>query len=617
MRRPRWLRRGLYELERVWARGPMIQICLLLLLLCCLALAGGCLIHLIYPIQGDLGQSIWWAFLHLTDTGYMGGDKDSFERIVSIVLTLTGALLFVGGVVAILTNWLDRQMARLAAGLTPVAEEGHLLLLGSNPGISDLISECISAALQRWPHGPLPNVVVLCEEPVELNVPAPLCKKVRLVSRTGSTSQIEHLERADFTRARTILVLSSRGQRGPGPSDLHVLKALVALRTHLPPGGPRVVLDLSYPSSARLIPSLAGTLQTEVLSSLDLVGRLFFQCLRHPGISQAYRQLFSDAVGQSILLYACPPGRAGQRLGRLRQLIGGAIVIGVLSQGKASLLAWDELVLSGDELILVASNLQDVEFLDPTQADEPAFGRPSPEHPRPTMRLLVVGFNEGLLALLRECSSQTAEVVAVTLMAGLTPDQKSSLESVIPPQFEFELVQSNLRQAEDLNRLPKCSFDRVLLLAENHPDPAVADAETALRYALLLERESRFVVELHQESNAPLFGPSHDVITTDQMMNHMLAQIALKPDFKDLYQELLSPQGFQLRLLRLSELWQSGPRPVRSSWGSLKERLFEMGWLALGIELAQLTLNPPLNQDFALNSMTRLLVLSPAVRKTD
>ena len=298
----------------------------------------------------------------------------------------------------------------------------------------------------------------------------------------------------------------------------------------------------------------------------------------------------------------------------MRQLVGGAIVLGVLSQGRISLLAWSETLLSGDQLIVVANQLKDIQLLDATTIADVAFGKASPEKPKPNLRILAVGYNEGLLALLREWGAQPGEPVCLTLMTGLTPEQNTALESVLPEHVAFQSVPVSLRQAEDLRRLPEASFDRVLLLAENHPDPAVADAETALRYALLLERESRFVVELHQESNAALFNRSHDVITTDQMMNHMLAQVALKPDFKALYQELLSPSGYQLRLFRLEDVWQSRPLPSRATWALLKEELFAMGKLALGIEQAQLLINPPLSQEFALNRLTGLLVLESSGR---
>lgn len=605
----RFLRRALYGLERLWVRGPLVQILILLGILAVTSLLGGLVMLLFHPTYQDYSQASWWAFLHLTDTGYLGDDKDPLERFIAVLLTFTGALLFVGGVIAILTTWLDRLMTLVSAGRTAVAEEGHLLLLGSNSGLSDLIAECASAASHLWPTGRLPSIVVLSESPVEVTLPRLPGRRVRVVLRTGSTSERSSLERVDFARARVILVLASRARRGAGPSDLHVMKTLVALRAHLPENGPRVVLDLSHPPNERLIPSLAGSVATDVLSSLEFSGRLLCQCLRHPGISQSYRQLLSDAIGQSILLYPCPPSRVGQRLGSIRQVVTGAIVLGVLSNGKTSLLAWHQMLQSGDELVVLAPDLEQIRMNGFSSWVEPRFGEHDPAPPARPVSVLIIGWNEGVLSLVRELACYRQEQFELTLMALLEAEQEASLRTICGENTSLQVLAASLRQSEDLARLPEGEFDRVLLLAGQHHDPAVADAETALRYAFLLEHNSSFVVELHEESNAPLFGTSHDVVTTDQVINHMLAQISLKPAFRALHEELFTYGGCELVLLGLDQLLPGQDLPPDLSWKQLSDQLFEKGWLALGIEGAEIQLNPPEQAQFAYHGKTRVLAL--------
>lgn len=605
------LQKALYQLELLWVRGPVVQILLLLSLVGAFSLLGGLLLVWFHSGYTNLAQASWWAFLHLTDTGYMGGDKDPWERVLAVCLTFLGALVFVGGVIAILTTSLDRLMISVTSGRTAVCEEGHLLLLGHNPGLPDLVAELASAASQRWPKGKLPTIVVLSETPFEMGsvgLSAKLRKRMRVIARTGSPSEESSLKRADFTRASVILVLSSRSRRGPGPSDLHVLKTLSALRNRLTQDAPRVVLDLSYPPNARLIPSLAGSLQTESLSSLELTGRLLCQCLRHPGISQAYRQLLSDSIGQSILLHPCPPHVRGQTLGRLRQDIRGGILIGLVRQGQAALMSWEQVLVGSDELVVIAANLSDVRF-EADVADPQSFGVSPIQVRKDILRILAVGWNESLLSLARELSHYRKERFHLTVMASLSEEQTSSLRDALGENGEFALVARHLRNHEELKHLPEGDFDRILLLAGEHPDPAVSDAETALRYALLLERDSRFVVELHEESNAPLFGDSPDVLTTDQVINHMLAQVALKPSFRDLYEELFTYGGCELHLLRLAELLPGTSLTV-SSWRQLSLTLFERGFLALGVEELRLHLNPPDDLEFAVNPLTRVLILT-------
>jgi len=593
------LRRLIYKMESLWIRGPLAQMAVLLASMILVALLGGLLMMLVHPGYRDFPQASWWAFLHMTDTGYLGADKDPIERAVAVVLTFTGVILFVGGVIAILTTWFDRTMASLSSGRGSVVEEGHVLLLGSNPGLPDLIAECASAAAQRWPEGRLPTIVVVSESPLEYRRPAAMERRQRVVLRTGPPADPATLERADYTRAAVIILLSSRARRGAGPSDLNVLKTLVSLRSALPAQGPRLVLDLSYAANARLIPSLAGTLKTHVLSSLEFSGRLICQCLRYPGISRAYRQLLSDAVGQSILLLPCDPDMVGRPLGKLRQMARGAVVLGTISQGQAALLHWDRILLAGDELVLLAGSLSEVTFQE--AADPlPKFGNPIQAEAAPQLRILAVGWSEGLLALVSELARYRTQAFVLTLAEKLTPERDQALRAALATNVELDLAPA----------LDASTYDRVLLLSSDHQDPATADAETALRYAKLLGKSGRFVVELHEESNAPLFGEGNDIVITDQVVNHWLAQISLKPAFADLYEELFTEGGCELRLATFEELLGTDCEVSgQAVWKDLAQQLFRRGYLALGAAGPELRLNPPPEWEFEFDALTRILVL--------
>jgi hypothetical protein len=58
------------------------------------------------------------------------GRRIAGKRVVSLSLTLCGSLLLTGSLVAILAQWLVGAMRRLELGLTPVALENHIVILG-------------------------------------------------------------------------------------------------------------------------------------------------------------------------------------------------------------------------------------------------------------------------------------------------------------------------------------------------------------------------------------------------------------------------------------------------------------------------------------------------------
>ena len=52
-----------------------------------LSVIAGVLVRLGTADAGNTAESIWWAFLRLTDPGYLGDDQGVFRRVVSTVLT--------------------------------------------------------------------------------------------------------------------------------------------------------------------------------------------------------------------------------------------------------------------------------------------------------------------------------------------------------------------------------------------------------------------------------------------------------------------------------------------------------------------------------------------------
>ena len=92
---------------------------------------------------------IWWAFLRLTDPGYLGDDQGVFRRTVSTVITVIGYVLFLGALVAIMTQWLNQTLRQLESGLTPIARDGHVLVAGWTDRTLSSCARCSAAKIAR------------------------------------------------------------------------------------------------------------------------------------------------------------------------------------------------------------------------------------------------------------------------------------------------------------------------------------------------------------------------------------------------------------------------------------------------------------------------------------
>jgi hypothetical protein len=160
--------RAKFLVERQLVKGAGFQLLVVGLFIGVISLLGGILV---IPQGGEfehVGSAIWWAFLRLTDPGYLGDDVGTWTRIVSTLLTVTGYVVFMGTLVAILTRWLIAKMNDLERGLTPVTLKNHIVVLGWTSQTLPLLSELLGSTgrmrrfLERHDVQRL-NLVVLSE----------------------------------------------------------------------------------------------------------------------------------------------------------------------------------------------------------------------------------------------------------------------------------------------------------------------------------------------------------------------------------------------------------------------------------------------------------------------
>ena len=90
----------------------------------------------------NLFEAMWQNFVHVIDTGALGNDQLWGYRIVSIIVTLFGVLIF-GALVGVLTTGLDNLFIEIRKGKTEIVKKDFTLILGWNPTIFKIISELV------------------------------------------------------------------------------------------------------------------------------------------------------------------------------------------------------------------------------------------------------------------------------------------------------------------------------------------------------------------------------------------------------------------------------------------------------------------------------------------
>lgn len=121
-----------FFLERQFVKGAHYQLLFVALLIGLISLIGALLVMPAGEPDRSMAEELWWAFLRLTDPGYLGDDSGIWRRLISTILTILGYVVFLGSVVAIITTWLNKKIKNLEQDLTPVTAKNHILILGWN-----------------------------------------------------------------------------------------------------------------------------------------------------------------------------------------------------------------------------------------------------------------------------------------------------------------------------------------------------------------------------------------------------------------------------------------------------------------------------------------------------
>ena len=128
---------ALFRLEQAMIRGAGARFAIILVLVVLVAVVGGLLARALAPGFESAADAIWWAFLRLTDPGYLGDDEGVAKATISTAVTVLGYVLFMGALIAILVQWLGKTMDRLEQGLTPVALDAHFVHPGMDQPHAD------------------------------------------------------------------------------------------------------------------------------------------------------------------------------------------------------------------------------------------------------------------------------------------------------------------------------------------------------------------------------------------------------------------------------------------------------------------------------------------------
>lgn len=630
----------LFRLERLILRGPHYRLFMIAALIGAISILAGAIIHYFDPnFESGFADAVWWAFLRLSDPGYLGDDTGGVQRTVSTLLTVLGYVVFLGSLVAIMTQWLNERMALLEAGLTPIAQRDHVLIVGWTNRTTTIVRELVMSServrrfLRRRGARSLRIAILADEVTSALSLElrdrlGTLWNERQVVLRTGSPLRLDHLRRVDFIHASAVIMPAADfTTAAPDQADTRTVKTLLSMTNH-PSSAEGAELPLAvaeiFDSRKIAIARHAYGGPLEVLASDSIIGRLLAQNVRHPGLSHVYGELLTHGRGSEIYIRD-----AGELAGRtLRQATAAfprAILLGLVrSDGKSyrPLLnpAPETILAADDRLTLLAHSFRDTEAVtgDAVRNYPPVRSLPPDVAGRP-LRVLVLGWSHKVPALLREFDSYEDEAFVIDVVSSMPVAERDAAllrHDFAPSRIRVAQIDGDFTTPSLLQRCDVTSYDSIVLLGSDRLESREeSDARSILGYLLLREllpegAGPNIIVELLDPANITLFRRRRgEVIISPLILSHMLAQVALRRELRAVFDELFGPGGAEV-IFRPPGDYDLRDRVI--TFREIESAAAAHGEIALGIRSPQggVALNPARERTFQLGSGAAIVALA-------
>ncbi|MBC55015.1 MAG: ion channel DMI1 [Gammaproteobacteria bacterium] len=647
MFRLRFIDRLKFFVERQFVKGASYQLLIVVAVIGLISLLGGMLVLPIGDYDEHLGNAVWWAFLRLTDPGYLGDDEGTWRRIVSTWLTVSGYVVFLGALVAIMTRWLIAIMEHLELGLTPVSLKNHIVILGWNNRTVPLLRELVMSTsrlgrFMRERDIKRLKIVVLSEqvssEQIQLLRADPGIgrRSKDIILRSGSPLQPEALHRVACLQAAAVIIPNeSHGPDSLVTSDVESLKALLSIyaqaREREQPL-PFVVMEVEdvrkFSVASRAYP---GPL--EIVAGDATISRLLAQNIIHPGLSELYGELLTAHAGNELYIRPAAP-YAGLAIAELEARCPDAIMFGLLRPGADGDLhthlnvASDEILTKADALVLMARSFDETE----PEARAPSERRVNrrvtiadPEAPpvQQRKRLLILGWNRRVPAIITELASYQNYEFDVDLVSIVPADIRTAdiaRYSEVAGRVVCDHVEADYMVEGELRRLNPARYDSIVLLSSDRLSSGEeADARAIVGYLVLEEilqgqhRQPQILLELSDPANEDLLASnSSETIISPMILSHMLSQVTLRRELRLVYDELFTAHGAEIQFYDPSEY----DLPLEASFSEFEGRAAALGETALGIYRSKadlhgkrLQLNPVRDKAMDLVSGDQLVAL--------
>lgn len=507
----------------------------------------------------DVQEAIWGVLMHALNTGTMVADKGWQFRLIMLIITF-GGIFSISALVGIVSNGIETKLEELRKGRSRVIETNHIVILGWSLKIFTLISELALANA----HQPNTCIVILSEEDKvqmedTLRDQVGKLPRIRLVCRTGSSSDIADLSMVNIQAARTILILNRLNDR----DDIQLVKTLLVI-ANIPRSVPQpyhIVTEAQNSKTLDVIDIVAPN-QVEVVLAKDLIPRIIVQTSQQRGLSRIYMELM-DFDGNEIY-FKKEPTLQGSTYGEVLLAYNDSAVIGIKRSDDTIQLnpPIDRQLQAGEELIVISEDIDKIRISDISQSliDRQAIHiqKLVTENAKNT---LILGWSNHIPAIIQQMDCYVLPGSTVTVVTNFPEAEVTlSLESLSIQRQTVHYRQGDITARQVLEDLNLNEYQQVIVLCNPNIDPEQADAQTLVTLLYLRDITERNnynlqiiseMLDVRNQTIAQMARPN-DFILSEYLIAQILAQVAHQKYLNAVFADLFDPEGSEIYLKPVS-----------------------------------------------------------------
>ena len=579
-----------YKFDNMMARGVGAQILLLAVFTAVVVGITVVLFLLLGEAKDDSGAKLAWkSLMHTMDAGTLGGDDGTWTFLFLYLFPTIGGLFIVSALIGVLNQGFGTMLEEMRRGRSVVVEKNHTVILGWGPKVFTLLHE-LAEANKNVRNAAV--VILADKDKVEMDGEIATFmkgKRLRVITRRGSTMSTEDLKLASLQASKAVVVLGDDSAE-PNVSDTIVLRTLLAVQKASQGHQLHIVAEVFNERSEQVARMVAGK-KAALIQSAPLVSRLLVQTGRQSGLSIVYTELLD--FGGCEMYVTKEPKLAGRTFRDAAFQFGTSTLLGIFTdKGQMLLPPPLDHVLGADDLIVTISEDDDTIILDGSGGiDLEALNVAPVRSSRRSERTLVLGASQRLPLVLRELDNYVAPGSETFVYGEGAKEALETLETARIRNMKISVEDGDVTDRDLLEALNVTQFDHILLLSElGNRTQEMADARTTITLLYLRDiakREGKRVpitseiLEIQSRDLAAV-AEADDFIVSNSLVSLMMSQLAESPHLTHVFEELFSPEGYELYVRPISDYLHAGD----ATYATLCEAAMQRDEIAIGYRLA-------------------------------